>query len=246
MLYVLLDRVKKKKGFRRSLCCKELFLLCHTKHQSEQTVCVLENFAASLLIVPLIRVCEVSEKSSKSRFPLKDSVKARAQDSQVCQTGLCCLHYQTQWKQAVIQDDQQHRVGFPPCQLLCSRQNLSQVAKRACACLPVFQRSAQHRTASPRSMCGNAFFHRTTNVAGKIGPDNWPVVRSDFPWPVVRSDFPGYICSPMEKRVPTKTIWEAVGSWFPALRMRFFARALRALASHGSGLTWLWQMTMCA
>ena len=39
----------------------------------------------------------------------------------------------------------------------------------------------------------------------------------------------------MEKRVPTKTIWEAVGSWFPALRMRFFARALRAL----TGLTWL-------
>ena len=25
-------------------------------------------------------------------------------------------------------------------------------------------------------------------------------------WPVVRSDFPGYICSPMEKRVPTRTI----------------------------------------
>ena len=39
----------------------------------------------------------------------------------------------------------------------------------------------------------------------------------------------------MEKRVPTKTIWEAVGSWFPALRVQFFARALRA-----SGLTWLW------
>ena len=39
----------------------------------------------------------------------------------------------------------------------------------------------------------------------------------------------------------TKTIWEAVGSWFPALRVQFFARALRAralraLASHGSGL----------
>ena len=85
--------------------------------------------------------------------------------------------------------------------------------------------------------CGNTFFHRTTNAAGKIEPGNWPVVRSDFP---------GYICSPMEKRVPTKTIWEAVGSWFPALRMRFFARALRALASHGSGLTWLWRLTMCA
>ena len=55
--------------------------------------------------------------------------------------------------------------------------------------------------------------------------------------------FPGCICS--QKRVPTKTIWEAVGSWFPALRVQFFARALRAralraLASHGSGLTWLW------
>jgi hypothetical protein len=78
--------------------------------------------------------------------------------------------------------------------------------------------------------CGNAFFHRTTNAAGKIEPGNWPVVQSDFP---------GYICSLMEKRVPTKTIWEAVGSWFPALRMRFFARALRTLDSHGSGLTWL-------
>ena len=48
-----------------------------------------------------------------------------------------------------------------------------------------------------------------------------------------------------KNRVPTKTIWEAVGSWFPALRVQFFARALRAralraLASHGSGLTWLW------
>jgi hypothetical protein len=52
--------------------------------------------------------------------------------------------------------------------------------------------------------CGNAFFHRTTNVAGKIGPDNWPDRTTG------RSDFPGYICSPMEKRVPTKTIWEAV------------------------------------
>jgi hypothetical protein len=30
-------------------------------------------------------------------------------------------------------------------------------------------------------------------------------------------------------------IWEAVGSWLPALRVRFCARALRALASHGSG-----------
>ena len=27
--------------------------------------------------------------------------------------------------------------------------------------------------------CGNAFFHRTTNAAGKIEPDNWPVVRLD-------------------------------------------------------------------
>jgi len=42
--------------------------------------------------------------------------------------------------------------------------------------------------------CGNTFFHRTTNAAGKIEPGNWPVVRSDFP---------GYICSLMEKRVPT-------------------------------------------
>jgi hypothetical protein len=25
----------------------------------------------------------------------------------------------------------------------------------------------------------------------------------------------------MEKHVPTKTIWETVGSWFPALRVRF-------------------------
>jgi len=57
--------------------------------------------------------------------------------------------------------------------------------------------------------------------------------------------FPGCICSPMEKRVPTKIIWEAVGSWFPALRVRFFARALRTLA-YGSGLTWLWRLTMCA
>jgi hypothetical protein len=64
--------------------------------------------------------------------------------------------------------------------------------------------------------------------------------------PVVRFDFPGCICSPMEKRVPTKTIWEAVGSWFPALRVRFFALGLRALASHSSGLTWLWRLTMCA
>jgi hypothetical protein len=52
----------------------------------------------------------------------------------------------------------------------------------------------------------------------------------------------------VEKRVPTKTILEAVGSlWFPALRLRFCARALRA-----SGLTWLWPrmalaiLTMCA
>ena len=57
--------------------------------------------------------------------------------------------------------------------------------------------------------------------------------------------FPDCISSTMEKHVPTKTIWEAVGSWFPALRVQFFARALRAralraLASHGSGLTWLW------
>ncbi len=86
----------------------------------------------------------------------------------------------------------------------------------------------------------------------------WPVVRLDFPGytcspmekrapsrPVVRLDFPGCICSPMEKRVPTKTIWEAVGSWFPALRVQFFARALRDLALHGSGLTWLWRLTMC-
>jgi hypothetical protein len=36
----------------------------------------------------------------------------------------------------------------------------------------------------------------------------------------------------MGKRVPTKTIWEAVGSWFPSLRMRFFTRDLRTLASH--------------
>jgi hypothetical protein len=41
------------------------------------------------------------------------------------------------------------------------------------------------------------FFHRTTNAAGKIEPANWPVVRLDFP---------GCICSPMEKRVPTRTI----------------------------------------
>ena len=43
-----------------------------------------------------------------------------------------------------------------------------------------------------------------------------------------------YKCS-RENRT-AKTIWEAVGSWFPALRVRFFARALRALVSHGSGL----------
>jgi len=49
----------------------------------------------------------------------------------------------------------------------------------------------------------------------------------------------------MEKRVPTKTIWEAVGSWFPALRVRFFARALRTLTSHDSGLTWLWRCNGC-
>jgi hypothetical protein len=53
---------------------------------------------------------------------------------------------------------------------------------------------------SSRTTRGNAFFHRTTNAAGKIEPDNWPVVRLDFP---------GCICSPMEKRVPTK--------WIPAL-----------------------------
>ena len=32
--------------------------------------------------------------------------------------------------------------------------------------------SAEERDEPQR--CGNAFFHRTTNVAGKIGPDNWP------------------------------------------------------------------------
>jgi hypothetical protein len=60
--------------------------------------------------------------------------------------------------------------------------------------------------------------------------------------------FPDCISSPMEKRVPTKTILEVVDSWwFPALRLRFCARALRA-----SGLTWLWPrmalavLTMCA
>jgi hypothetical protein len=45
----------------------------------------------------------------------------------------------------------------------------------------------------------------------------------------------------MGKRVPTKTIWEDVGSWVPALRVRFCDRALRALASYGSGLTWIWR-----
>jgi transposase InsO family protein len=98
--------------------------------------------------------------------------------------------------------------------------------------------------------CGNAFFHRTTNAAGKIEPDNWPTnaagkIEPDN-WPVVRLDFPGCISSPMEKRVPTKTIWEAVGSWFPALRIRFFTRTLRALSSHGSGLTWICRLTMSA
>jgi hypothetical protein len=61
------------------------------------------------------------------------------------------------------------------------------------------------------------------SIRAGIEPDNWPVVRLDFP---------GCISSPMGKRVPTKTIWEAVGSWFPSLRMRFFTRDLRTLASH--------------
>jgi hypothetical protein len=39
----------------------------------------------------------------------------------------------------------------------------------------------------------------------------------------------------MEKHVPTKNILEAVGSWFPALRVRFCARALRALAHMALG-----------
>jgi hypothetical protein len=54
--------------------------------------------------------------------------------------------------------------------------------------------------------------------------------------------FPGCISSLMEKRVPTKTIWESVGSWFPASRVRFCARTLSVgfcphmtLASHVSG-----------
>ena len=39
----------------------------------------------------------------------------------------------------------------------------------------------------------------------------------------------------MEKRVPTKTIWEAVGFMVPRL-----ARAVLRSGSSGSGLTWLW------
>jgi hypothetical protein len=53
------------------------------------------------------------------------------------------------------------------------------------------------RTGKMVQACGKAFFHRTTNAAGKIEQDNWPVVRLDFP---------GCISSPMEKRVPTRTI----------------------------------------
>ena len=64
--------------------------------------------------------------------------------------------------------------------------------------------------------CGNAFFHRTTIAVGKAGRTTGSGPLSRLHW--------------MEKRVPTKTIWEAVGSWFPALRVRFCARALRALA----------------
>jgi hypothetical protein len=56
-------------------------------------------------------------------------------------------------------------------------------------------RDRADRTGKMVQACGNAFFHQTTNTAGKIEPDNWPVVRLDFP---------GCISSPMEKRVPTK------------------------------------------
>jgi len=46
----------------------------------------------------------------------------------------------------------------------------------------------------------------------------------EFIWqnrPVVRLAFPAALVVRWKNAFPTKTIWEAVGSWFPALRVRF-------------------------
>jgi hypothetical protein len=59
---------------------------------------------------------------------------------------------------------------------------------------------AKRGTMSPRPpkwFLWERVFPSDYKCSREIEPDNWPVVRSDFP---------GYICSPMEKRVPTRTI----------------------------------------
>ena len=74
----------------------------------------------------------------------------------------------------------------------------------------VMQRVAGSRTPNPTRCrthdqwfsCGNAFFHRTTNAAGKAGR----TTGSSCP-----PRFPGCIGSPMEKRVPTITYLYFVG-----------------------------------
>jgi hypothetical protein len=94
-------------------------------------------------------------------------------------------------------------------------------------------------------------FRRATNAAGKSGritgssyPARFPgcyksnaagksgwITGSSYP-----ARFPGCICSTTEKsshKKPFLRPWARL--WFPALRLRFCARALRA-----SGLTWLW------
>ena len=86
---------------------------------------------------------------------------------------------------------------------------------------------------------------RTANA--KRGTTTSPRPPKWFLWErVFRSScparFPGCISSPMEKRVLTKTILEAVGSWFPALRVRFCLGLFglwphMTLASRGSGDT---------
>jgi hypothetical protein len=69
--------------------------------------------------------------------------------------------------------------------------------------------------------CGNAF-PSCYKCSREIGPDNWIQLSG----PISRHG----------KAFPQKPFWRPWARlWFPALRLRFCARALRA-----SGLTWLW------
>ena len=80
--------------------------------------------------------------------------------------------------------------GYPPLE---SRYDLTS-CQCVCACVCAWACAEQYSRAVDRHILWERVFPSDYKCSREIEPDNWPVVRSDFP---------GYICSPMEKRVPT-------------------------------------------